>query len=423
MSSSPRVIIIGGGVVGAAVLYWLTRLGWTDALLLERRRLTSGSTWHAAGNTTFFGHWPQITPLFINSIKTYLAAEAESGQSVGFHPAGSLRLATTERELAAYRRLIPAYETLETEYAVVSPEEARALHPLLNADGVLGAAHTPTDGHVDASGATEAMARAARARGAEIRLWSPVDGLRRDGERWVVEAAEETFIADHVVVATSFWTRELLAPLGLDLPLYPVQHHEIVTDDLPALAALDFEVPTIRDPAAPANIRQERSGFLCGIYETNPEFWATDGIPVDFVEEYLPSNPDRLEPHLMKVIDRLPAFGEAGIRAINNGPICYSPDGLPMLGPAPEHPGLWLAAGFAIGIGTGGGSAEFLVVGEGEVACRSKFFLQVGFGEWIVVSIQHLQVEVGVILSRKGSPLFRHLFLREDGFYRASIDA
>ncbi|MEO1612969.1 MAG: FAD-binding oxidoreductase [Pseudomonadota bacterium] len=351
---------MGGGVVGAAVLYWLTRLGWTDVLLLERRRLTSGSTWHAAGNTTFFGHWPQITPLFINSIKTYVAAGEESGQDIGLHRSGSLRLATNDAELAAYRRLIPAYETLETPYAVVSPEEAGALHPLLNVEGLLGAAHTPTDGHVDAAGATEAMAKAARQRGAEVRLWSPVRALRPAAGRWIVETEEETYIADHVVCATSFWTRELLAPLGIDAPLYPVQHHEIVTEDHPDLAALGFEAPTIRDPVAPANIRQERNGFLCGIYETNPEFWATDGIPADFVEEYLPSDPDRLEPHLMKVIERLPAFGEAGVKAINNGPICYSPDGLPLLGPAPDAPGLWLAAGFAIGIGTGGGSAEFL---------------------------------------------------------------
>ena len=165
MTEHVRVAVIGGGIVGCSVLYRLAERGWTDTLLLERRELTSGSTWHAAGNVTYFGHYPGLTRLYVDSIRTYLEAERETGRSVGFHPAGSLRLATTREELDAYRRLAPMYDDLGIEYRVVDPAVMAELHPLLVTAGLFGAAHTPTDGHVDASGATHALAGAARAGG------------------------------------------------------------------------------------------------------------------------------------------------------------------------------------------------------------------------------------------------------------------
>ncbi len=360
MSERVRVVVIGGGIVGCSVLYGLARQGWTDTLLLERRELTSGSTWHAAGNVTYFGHYASMTRLYVDSIATYLAAEAESGQSVGFHPAGSLRLATGEAELETYRRLVPVYDELGIPYGVVTPQEIAALHPLLVADGLFGAAHTPTDGHVDASGATHALAQAARVRGARIERHCPAVGLARVGDDWEVATAQGIVRAEQVVLANSFWAREFAQPLGLNLPLYALEHHEVITEAIPELAALDFEVPTVRDPYAPSNTRQEGQGFLCGVYEAEPAFWAVDGIPEDFGEELLAPDLDRLEAHLLRVMARLPAFGAAGIKTVNNGPICYTPDGCPLLGPVAGHPGLWLATGFAIGIGTGGGSGAFL---------------------------------------------------------------
>ena len=248
-------------------------------------------------------------------------------------PREALRLATNAEELEAYRRLIPIYEELGVEYSVVGPERIGELHPLLNLEGLHGAAHTPGDGHVDPSGATHALAKAARSRGAEIVRQCEVTQIRQSGDGWEVVAGNEIYRGDHVVVASSFWAREMLAGLGLNLPLYPIQHHEVITGPVPQLAGLNFEVPTVRDPVAPSNTRQERDGFLCGVYEQEPEFWALNGIPPEFAEELLPPDTDRLETHLMRVIDRLPAFGDAGIKTVNNGPIAYTPDGCPLLGP------------------------------------------------------------------------------------------
>ena len=364
MIQETQVAVIGGGIVGCSVLYGLSQLGWTDAVLLERRQLTSGSTWHAAGNTTYFGPYAEMTRLFTSSIETYLAAEASTGQSVGFHQTGSLRLATSEAELAAYDALGPLYRDLGIPYHVITPKETKEIHPLLSTDGLYGAAHTPTDGHVDASGATHALAKAARQLGAEIKTNTPVVAIEKTAKGWQLTAETETGIetihAKHIVLAASFWTRELAEQLGLTLPLYALQHHEIITGPVTELALIQTELPTVRDPAAPANIRQERDGFLCGVYEQGPKFWGTDGIPKDFKEELLPPELDRLMPELERVIERIPAFDSAGIKAVNNGPICYTPDGLPLLGPVEGQDGLWLASGFTVGIGTGGGAGQFL---------------------------------------------------------------
>jgi dimethylglycine dehydrogenase len=360
MTQKVQVAVIGGGIVGCSVLYGLAKRGWTDAVLLEKRQLTSGSTWHAAGNTTYFGPYAAMTRLFTSSIETYLEAESATDQSVGFHQTGSLRLATSTAELNAYNALKPLYRDLEIPYHVIGPDEVKSIYPLLSTDGIFGAAHTPTDGHVDASGATYALAKAARKLGAEIRTNTPVAAIERLPSGWRISTDSEVLVAEHVVLAASFWTRELAAQIGLNLPLFALQHHEVITGPVAELAALETELPTLRDPAAPANIRQERDGFLCGVYEQGPKFWATEGIPVDFKEELLPPELDRLMPELERVIDRIPAFGEAGIKTVNNGPICYTPDGLPLLGPVQGHEGLWLASGFTVGIGTGGGAGQFL---------------------------------------------------------------
>ncbi len=360
MKTDVQVAIIGGGIVGASVLYWLAKMGWTNTLLLERRELTSGSTWHAAGNTTYFGPYPAMTRLFAGSIRTYLQAEQESGQSVSFHQTGGLRLAATPRELELFHVYSARYEELGIPFHIRSPQEVAELHPLIKTDHIYGAAHTPTDGHVDPTGATHALAIAARGMGATVERQCPVISLHRDAEHWVLETENGTVRAEHVVVAASFWTRELLAPLGLNVPLYATQHQEMITDTIPELEALDHEVPAWRDSYVSCSVRQEANGVLAGVYESDPKFWALDGIPKDFKEDLFPPELDRIMPHLERLIERMPSFGEAGIKVTNNGAMCWTPDGLPMLGPMPEHDKLWLASGFNVGVGTGGGSGEFL---------------------------------------------------------------
>lgn len=360
MKSEVQVAVIGGGIVGASVLYWLAKMGWTDSILLERRELTSGSTWHSAGNTTYFGPYPAMTRLFAGSIRTYLQAEAESGQSVAFHQTGSLRLAATERELNLFHEYAPRYAELGIPFHVRTPEEVAELHPLIDVSRIFGAAHTPTDGHVDPTGATQALAMAACKMGATVKRHCPVDAIHREAEHWVLETPNGVLRASQVVVATSFWAREMLMPLGLNIPIYATQHQEMITESIPALEALAHEVPAWRDSYVSGSVRQEAKGVLAGVYEAEPKFWALDGIPRDFKEDLFPPELDRIMPHLERLIERMPSFGEAGIKVVNNGPMCWTPDGLPMLGPLPDHEGLWLATGFNVGIGTGGGSAEFL---------------------------------------------------------------
>lgn len=360
MQTDVETAVIGGGIVGASVLYWLAKLGMTDTVLIERRELTSGSTWHAAGNTTYFGPYPAMIRLFAGSIRTYQTAEAESDHSIGFHQTGSLRLAATEKELAQFHSFKDTYADLGIPYHIRTPSEVTALHPYLDTSAIYGAAHTPTDGHVDPTGATYACANAARAMGAAIERHRPITGLKPTANHWVVETEKGAITAKNVVIAASFWARELLAPLGINVPLYATQHHELITEPLAGLDTRDTELPAVRDSYASCNVRQEGQGLLVGIYESEPKFWGLDGIPKDFAEDLFPPEVDRLMPHLERVIERMPAFGELGIKTVNNGPFCFTPDGLPMLGPLPDHSGLWMASGFNVGIGTGGGSGEYL---------------------------------------------------------------
>ena len=340
MNTDVRVAVVGGGIVGASVLYWLAKMGWGDAILLERRELTSGSTWHAAGNTTYFGPYPAMTRLFAGSIRTYLQAENDSGHSISFHQTGGLRLAATMRELELFHLYKERYDELDIPFYIRSPAETKQLNPLIDTSRIFGAAHTPTDGHVDPTGATNALAKAARILGAQVERFRPVDALYQNKDHWVLETEKGNISAQHVVIAASFWARELMAPLGLNLPLFATQHHELITEEIPRIKEMDRNLPAMRDSYVSCSVRQEANGLLAGIYESEPEFWSLEGIPKDFKEELLPPNIDRLASHLERLCERMPAFAEAGIKLVNNGPMCWTPDGLPMLGPMPNQNGL-----------------------------------------------------------------------------------
>ena len=355
-------MVIGGGIVGCSVLFHLAQHGWTDSILVEKSELTSGSTWHAAGNVTFFGHYPSITRLYVESVSSYLKAQSESDISIGFHRSGSLRLASTSEELEYFTNLQSVFDELRVTYRVIDADEIRQLHPLLTTEDLVGAAHTPNDGHLDASGATHALAKAARNRGASIRCGTRVEEIEPTSDgRWKVVLSDSSVIAEHVVVANSFWARELLARLDINVPVFPLEHHELITESIPEIERLGFELPVIRDPVTPANFRQEGNGILCGVYESEPVPWGVDGIPRDYSGELLPNNIKILDPHLPHLFNRIPVFAQAGLKTVFNGLICYTPDGCPLLGPVMGFHGLWLATGFCIGIGTGGGSGKFLV--------------------------------------------------------------
>ena len=362
MTQQHRAVVIGGGIVGCSVLFHLVRHGWTDSMLAEKSELTSGSTWHAAGNVTFFGHYPSITRLYVDSVGSYLNAQSESDISIGFHRSGSLRLATTSEEIESFTNLQSVFDEMQVTFRVIGADEIKQLHPLLTTDDLVGAAHTPDDGHLDASGATHALAKAARNRGATIRCGTRVEEIEPmpDG-RWKVVLSDSSVIAEHVVVANSFWARELLAPLDVNVPVFPLEHHELITESIPEIEQLGFELPVIRDPVTPANFRQEGNGILCGVYESEPVAWGVDGIPRDYSGELLPNKIEILDSHLPRLFDRIPVFAKAGLKTVFNGLICYTPDGCPLLGPVKGFHGLWLATGFCIGIGTGGGSGDFLV--------------------------------------------------------------
>ena len=355
-------MVIGGGIVGCSVLFHLAQHGWTDSILVEKSELTSGSTWHAAGNVTFFGHYPSITRLYVESVSSYLKAQSESDISIGFHRSGSLRLASTSEEIEYFTNLQSVFDELRVTYRVIDADEIRQLHPLLTTEDLVGAAHTPDDGHLDASGATHALAKAARNRGASIRCGTRVEEIEPTSDgRWKVVLSDSSVIAEHVVVANSFWARELLARLDINVPVFPLEHHELITESIPEIERLGFELPVIRDPVTPANFRQEGNGILCGVYESEPVPWGVDGIPRDYSGELLPNNIKILDPHLPHLFNRIPVFAQAGLKTVFNGLICYTPDGCPLLGPVMGFHGLWLATGFCIGIGTGGGSGNFLV--------------------------------------------------------------
>ena len=361
MTQHFEIAIVGGGIVGCSILYHLSKLGLTDVILIEKSDLASGSTGHAAGNVTFFGHYTSVTRLYIESVRTYLDAANESGIEISFHDSGSLRLATTEIEMDIYRSLESIYKALKVEFHIVGTSEINEVHPLLSTSGLLGAAYTPGDGHLDASAATRAMTRSARQRGGHVQCNSQVKGLCRlsDGN-WQIRLEGSEIVAQNLVIATSFWARELLQPIGINIPVYALEHQEIITESIPEIEMLGAELPTVRDPVAPANLRQEGNGLLCGVYESQPKTWAVDQIPPCYQGELFPQDLGRLETHLERVIQRVPSFGKAGIKQVINGPICYTPDGLPLLGPVDSHPGLWLAAGFCVGVGTGGGAGAYL---------------------------------------------------------------
>ncbi|HEX9771119.1 MAG TPA: FAD-dependent oxidoreductase [Kiloniellales bacterium] len=369
MKSHARVVVIGGGVVGCSVLYHLAKMGWTDVVLLERSELTSGSSWHAAGVIHTINADPNIARLQGYTIQLYDEIEKLSGQSVGTHRPGGIYLASTPERLDYLKqeRAKARYMGLDTEF--ISLEEAAELNPLIDPDQYLGALFEPLDGHIDPSGVTQAYAKSARHYGAEVHRNTPVveTNPRGDGG-WDVVTPNGTIRAEHVVNAGGLWAREVGHLAGIELPLQPMEHHYLITEAIPEVAAHGKEIAVTVDYEGNAYTRQEHQGVLLGTYEPACKPWAVAGTPPDFGHELLPPDLDRFADRLEIAFERMPALARAGIKDTINGPFTFGPDGNPLIGPVPGLRNYWAAVGVMAGFCQGGGVglcvAEWMIEGE-----------------------------------------------------------
>ncbi|WP_299921466.1 FAD-dependent oxidoreductase [uncultured Pelagimonas sp.] len=386
MKTTTRVVVIGGGVVGASVLYHLTKLGWSDVMLLERSELTSGSTWHAAGGFHTLNGDTNMAALQGYTINLYKELEEITGMSCGLHHVGGLTLADNQDrfDMLLAERAKHRFMGLETE--IFSPDDIKKFAPIINTDGIIGALYDPLDGHLDPSGTTHAYAKAARLGGADIVTHTKVieTNQRPDGT-WDVVTDKGTIHTEHVVNAGGLWAREVGEMAGVYLPLHPMEHQYIVTDDIADIYERETEHPHVMDPAGESYLRQEGRGLCIGFYEQPCRPWAVDGTPWDFGHELLPDDFDKIEDSIAFAYKRFPVLETAGVKSVIHGPFTFAPDGNPLVGPIPGLRGYWSACGVMAGFSQGGGVglmlAQWMVQGECE---RDTAAMDVArYGRWI----------------------------------------
>ena len=369
MRNHARVAIIGGGALGASLLYHLALRGWTDTVLLEKDDLTSGSTWHAAGLCTQFNASLNVTRLLMRGVALFKDLDAGPYGPIDFREIGSIRLATRPERLDQYRDARGLARIVDLPLELIGLEEIARRAPLVALDGVLGAAWTPTDGYVDPSRATLAMAQAAVELGASVERHCPVTALTplASGE-WDVVTPRGTVRAGVVVNAAGIWGREVGRLAGVELPIVPMEHQYLVTDSVQALAAAHVEMPVVRDTEASFYVREEAGGLLVGPYEPSPKAWAVDGIPDAFARQLLPPDFDQVANVLDLATRRIPALAGVGMKQLLNGPTSYTPDGNALMGWVPGAPNLFVLSGFSYGIVQSGGAglnaAAWIVDGE-----------------------------------------------------------
>ncbi|MEM9477687.1 MAG: FAD-dependent oxidoreductase [Pseudomonadota bacterium] len=374
-----RVVIVGGGVMGVGLAYHLAHEGWGgDTVLLEKAELTSGSTWHAAGQITHSTSSYGLGKCVDYNIGLYSGGlEAETGQPVTWHGCGSFRLAYTEDEMDWLRHTLSVGRSLGFNIELVGPERVAELHPFYNLDGVLGALHTPDDGHVDPTNVTMAMAAGARAKGVRIiRRCRATNITQAATGEWVVETDNGTITCEHVVNAGGTYARQMGEWSGLQLPMTSMTHHYFVTDEVPEFRDLDTELPVIRDDRKVSGyIRMEQKKGLIGIYEkANPNSVWHDQCPWEYENWLFEADYDRVMPWLEESLNRMPIFAELGITRDVHGAISHPPDGNPLIGPAPGVRNYWCCCGTQIGIGWGPGLtrelARWMVHGAADISMR-----------------------------------------------------
>ena len=362
-----RVVIVGGGVIGASIAYHLTKFGWSDVVLLERKRLTSGTTWHAAGLVGQLRATANLTKLAQYTTQLYATLEAETGQATGFIQRGSVSIATNPARMEELLRGASMAKNFGLEVNQVTPAEVKKFWPLLNVDDVVGGVHLPGDGQTNPIDTTMALIKGATMRGAKVFENTLIDSiLTKDGRAIGVSTAQGDIMAEHVVIASGMWSRHLGATAGADIPLQACEHFYIVTEPM---AGLTPDLPTLRDPDNCAYFKEDAGKLLLGAFEPNAKPWALDGIPADFEFSELPDDFEHFEPILESAVKRLPALETAGIRKFFNGPESFTPDVRYLLGEAPDVKALYVAAGFnSIGIQSAGGAgkalAEWIIAGH-----------------------------------------------------------
>ncbi len=371
VKSHARVVVIGGGIAGCSTLYHLTRQGWTDVVLLERDELTSGSTWHAAAQVTQFGGNQTMVALKRHSIDLYRELAADPENPISYHITGGMRLAHTANQVDTYKHFIGMAAGMGVDMEFIDAAEVGRRHPLINTEGLLGAWWDPLDGDIDPAGITFALARKSREAGAEVYRFNPVQAITRkaNGE-FIVHSKNGDITCEKVVNASGYRVNEVGNMLGVTHPVTSMEHMYFLTDTMPELEALDFRVPIIRDPGDDFYSRQEKNGLLVGVYEKGCQTFGMDGIDPDFTQALCPSDLDRCLDNMEHIFERLPALSEAGIHTVINGPITYTIDGAPLIGPIPGIENAYCAIGLRAGIGESGGHgkllAEMIVHGECE---------------------------------------------------------
>jgi dimethylglycine dehydrogenase len=373
MQSHARAVVIGGGVVGVGTLYHLAKLGWTDSVLIERKELTSGSTWHAAGLLPLFNMSYSVGQMHKYSVGFYPTLEAETGLNVGFSKVSNIRLARTQDRMDEYKYYAGVAKTIGVDVRFLSPAEVKAIWPLCEVDDLIGAIQHPDDGYIQPADLTQALARGARARGCAIHRYTTVTAITQlANEQWLVSTDKGDITCEHVISATGSFARRTGAMVGLDVPVIPVEHQYIVTEAHPAIQARRAaglpEMGVLRESDAGYYMREEAGGLLLGPYEVGAPACYVDGPDARSEYELFQEDLDRLAPHIDAAVARVPAFGEVGVKKVFNGAIAYTPDGNPIVGPAWGLKNFWLNEGHSFGVTASGGAgwqlAHWIVEGE-----------------------------------------------------------
>ena len=420
MKSHYRALVIGGGAVGVGIAYHLAKAGWAEVALLERDELTSGSTWHAAGLLPLFNMSYATSHIHDYSVKFYKTLEKETGLNPGFSVVGNLRMAQSQQRMDEYALYASTADTVGIPYQWMTPSQIKDRWPLIRTEDLKGAIYHPTDGYINPADLTQAMARGARQRGVTILRKFQVESYTWNGNEWLVKGHKMTdsggnliteletfsFSAEHVITATGNHAQTTAKQLNIKMPAIPVEHQYIVTETDPSLKQFrenNPEHPVLRDADAKWYVREERKGWILGPYELGAPARFKYGVPENFRADLFPLDLDRIEKEYLSMIHRIPSTEFVGLKDDFNGPICYTPDGNPLVGPAPGLQNLWLAEGFSFGITAAGGTgfylAQMIVEGEAEIDMASLDPRR--YGNWITKEYA----------ARKNEECYEHVYI------------